>query len=51
MLGYEVYDQEEMVTSIQNSLIYIPPAQTEIYAGLIKANDFLQGLWAEGYFD
>ena len=51
MLGYEVYDQEEMVTAVQHALSYIPPAQTEIYAGLIKAQDFLQGLWAEGYFD
>ena len=51
MLGYEVYDQEEMVVAIQQSLLYIPLGQTEIINGLKKSEDFLQGLWAEGYFD
>ena len=58
MLGYEVYDQEEMVNAIHDAkLFYIMKSGVEqvdkdpLVEGLLKAQDFLQGLWAEGYFD
>jgi hypothetical protein len=50
MLGYEVYDQEEMVVAIDKAMLYFNK-ESEIYKGLAKSQDFLQGLWAEGYFD
>ena len=50
MLGYEVIDQEAMVVAIQNAkLLYHP--KTDTYNNLEMAESFLQGLWAEGYFD
>jgi hypothetical protein len=58
MLGYEVYDQEEMVNAIHDAkLFYIRNSgvvkvdEDPIIEGLLKAQDFLQGLWSEGYFD
>ena len=50
MLGYEVYDQEEMVIAIFSAM-KIFNESSDIYKGLGKAHDFLQGLRAEGYFD
>ena len=49
MLGYEVYDQELMVVAIQNAYKYVSTPEDK--EGLKLAEDFLQGLWAEGYFD
>lgn len=50
MLGYTKEDLDEMINSV--SIAYAPINGPEyIEAGLIKAQDFLQGLWAEGYFD
>jgi hypothetical protein len=58
MLGYELSDQEEMVNAIHDvKLFYIRNSgvvkidEDPIVNGLLKAMDFLQGLWAEGYFD
>jgi len=51
MLGYDLQDLNHMIKSVGDSSIYIPPAQTQLAEGLNKASDFLQGLWAEGYFD
>ena len=51
MLGYDLMDLQDMINSVGDSLIYIPPAQTELSDSLKKAQDFLNGLWAEGYFD
>lgn len=48
MLGYELSDQEEMVTCLLNIKRTCP---SEYLNGLEMAIDFLQGLWAEGYFD
>jgi hypothetical protein len=50
MLGYELSDQEEMVVAIQNAMS-LYDNRTNIYKGLAMAEEFLQGLWAEGYFD
>ena len=50
MLGYAKEDLDEMINSIFIAYEIIDgPANIE--AGLLKAQDFLQGLWAEGYFD
>ena len=58
MLGYEMADVNEMTNAIHDAkLFYIRNSDVTyvdkdpIVAGLLKANDFLQGLWAEGYFD
>jgi hypothetical protein len=50
MLGYELSDQENMVVAIQNAM-NSSTLSKETYAGLDMAYLFLQGLWAEGYFD
>lgn len=39
-----------MVSAIENAMS-LYDNQTGIYKGLAMAEDFLQGLWAEGYFD
>ena len=49
VLGYEVYDQELMVTAVQNAYKYVSTPDDK--EGLRLAEEFLQGLWAEGYFD
>ena len=51
MLGYNESDLNKMIDATYLALNYLPPAQTDIADNLAKANDFLQGLWAEGYFD
>jgi hypothetical protein len=58
MLGYTKTDIDEMSNSIHDAkLFYIMKSDVEyvdkdpIVDGLLKAQDFLQGLWAEGYFD
>lgn len=49
MLGYEVYDQELMIVAVQNAYKYATTLEDK--EGLKLAEDFLHGLWAEGYFD
>ena len=57
MLGYTESDLNEMINSVHDSkLYYIRSAsnlvdQSLLVGGLQKTVDFLQGLWAEGYFD
>ena len=51
MLGYSLQDLNKMIDATYLSLHYLPPAKTDLAENLAKANDFLQGLWAEGYFD
>jgi hypothetical protein len=58
MLGYSKTDLDEMINSVHDAkLFYIRNSDVEqvdkdpLVEGLLKANDFLQGLWAEGYFD
>jgi hypothetical protein len=58
MLGYNAKDLEEMTNSIHDAkLYYLLHADLQqgdedpIVDGLLKAQDFLQGLWAEGYFE
>jgi len=58
MLGYTKEDLYQMTNSIHDAkLFYITNSDVTyvdkdfMVEGLLKANDFLQGLWAEGYFD
>jgi len=58
MLGYSKTDLDEMINSVHDAkLFYIRNSDVEqvdqdpLVEGLLKTNDFLQGLWAEGYFD
>ena len=50
MLGYSEEDLNKMIASI-NIAYEIIDGPAHIEAGLMQASDFLQGLWAEGYFD
>ena len=57
MLGYEMADIDEMINSVHDAkLFYLRyPSdlmdKTELRADLEMAVSFMQGLWAEGYFD
>ena len=57
MLGYEMADINEMINSVHDAKLYYIRTtsdlvdQNPLVAGLLKTVDFLQGLWAEGYFD
>ena len=58
MLGYDKDDLDEMSNSIHDAKLFyirnspvISVHEDPMVAGLLKAQDFLQGLWAEGYFD
>jgi hypothetical protein len=51
MLGYTVDDLDEMIRAVVLSKKSVPSTQLRIHAGLDKADEFLKGLWAEGYFD
>jgi hypothetical protein len=57
MLGYEKKDLDTMINSVHDAkLFYLrSPSdlmdKTELRANLEMTVSFLQGLWAEGYFD
>jgi hypothetical protein len=58
MLGYSKTDLDEMTNAVHDAkLFYIMKSDVTyvdkdpLVEGLLKANDFLQGLWSEGYFD
>ena len=51
MLGYTKEDLDTMITSIAVALGPHPKLTDEERVNLNKAQDFLEGLWAEGYFD
>jgi len=51
MLGYEMADIDEMINAVSLSKKSVPSTQIKIIDGLDKTEDFLKGLWAEGYFD
>lgn len=52
MLGYKLEDLNNMVYGIDTALLIINPDENPaITRYLSTASDFLQGLWAEGYFD
>jgi hypothetical protein len=58
MLGYTKEDLDQMSNSIHDAKLFYITKSDVVYVdkdpvvdGLLKAQDFLQGLWAEGYFD
>ena len=53
MLGYTLDDLDKMTACVNLSQHYIPDnsSNDELRAGLEMASTFLQGLWAEGYFE
>ncbi len=52
MLGYEMADVDEMINAIQSVITTVNSDDDPwLYNNLWKAQEFLQGLWAEGYFD
>ena len=51
MLGYTVEDLDSMIRGVVLAKKSIPSTQIKIHEGLDKAQEFLQGLWVEGYFD
>jgi hypothetical protein len=58
MLGYTKEDLDHMSNSIHDAKLFYILNEDVVYVdkspivdGLLKAQDFLQGLWAEGYFD
>lgn len=52
MLGYSKEDLDNMVYGINTAdLMLNSDENPAIHNYLIMASDFLQGLWAEGYFD
>jgi hypothetical protein len=52
MLGYTKEDLDEMVNAIQSALTTVNSDDDPwLHSRLHMASEFLQGLWAEGYFD
>jgi hypothetical protein len=57
MLGYTLEDLNKMINAVHDAkLFYLrTPSdlmdKTQLRTDLEMANSFLQGLWAEGYFD
>ena len=57
MLGYTLEDLNKMINAVHDSkLFYLrTPSdlmdKTQLRTDLEMTNSFLQGLWAEGYFD
>ena len=49
MLGYTIDDLDDMRAAVTKALYDSNGLPTE--KGLEKTADFLDGLWAEGYFD
>jgi hypothetical protein len=52
MLGYTQRDLANMIYGVdQADLLINPDENPAIHNYLVMAQGFLQGLWAEGYFD
>ena len=52
MLGYTQSDLDDMTYGIDNAILLINSDENPaIYNYLVTTREFLQGLWAEGYFD
>ena len=52
MLGYERDDLDNMVLAIDSALTTVNPDDDPWLSGSLNMTlVFLQGLWAEGYFD
>ena len=57
MLGYEMADLMKMINAVHDAKLFYLRAPSDLIdkepliKSLEETNDFLQGLWAEGYFD
>ena len=51
MLGYDKEDLDIMIASCADASFYLPKKHQRTAMGLVTTLTFLQGLWAEGYFD
>ena len=52
MLGYSTEDLDNMIDAIQSAITTVNPDDDPwLHGSLWKAQEFLQGLWAEGYFE
>ena len=57
MLGYEMADIDEMINSVHDAKLFYLRTPSDLIdkeplvKSLEKTVSFLQGLWAEGYFD
>jgi hypothetical protein len=52
MLGYGPNDLNNMTYGVDSAMLLINSDENPaIHNYLVTARDFLQGLWAEGYFD
>jgi hypothetical protein len=52
MLGYSKKDLDDMVTAIESALTTVNSDDDPwLHDNLTMATVFLNGLWAEGYFD
>jgi hypothetical protein len=52
MLGYDLQDLQEMINATQSAMTTVNSDDDPwLHGNLNKASEFLQGLWAEGYFD
>ena len=49
MLGYKVDDIDRMKYALNMASFYLPPAQEYIKVWLQEANEFLDGILAEGH--
>jgi len=57
MLGYTAQDLDNMINSVHDAKLFYLRHPSDLIDkqplvdGLLQTVDFLQGLWAEGYFD
>jgi len=57
MLGYEMADIDEMINAVHDAKLFYLRTPSDLIdkeplvKSLEKTVSFLQGLWAEGYFD
>jgi len=52
MLGYTKAELDDMIGAVNAAITTVNPDDDPwLHGNLVKATDFLNGLWAEGYFD
>jgi hypothetical protein len=52
MLGYTKEDLDTMIDSIATALLLVDDTDDPwLHGNLGRTKEFLEGLWAEGYFD
>jgi hypothetical protein len=49
VLGYTKEDLDNMSNAVHNAYKYVTTPEDK--EGILQAQSFLDGLWAEGYFD